>query len=65
MSLLPSDALGALGVLAVLSGFFLLQSERVRFDDYAYLGMNAVGSLMIMASLIFKFNPASFLIEIF
>jgi hypothetical protein len=63
MMLAAPDALGTIGVLIVLLAYFLLQAERVRFDDYHYLALNAAGSLLIIFSLAFKFNPASFLIE--
>ena len=57
------DYLGILGVGLVLLAYYLLQIERVKFDDYLYLGLNGFGALMIVISLLFAFNLAAMIIE--
>lgn len=57
------DLIGFIGVFLVLFAYFLLQNQKVSFDDYSYLSLNAVGAALLLISLVFKFNPASFLIE--
>ncbi len=57
------DLVGFAGVFLVLLAYFLLQNRKVVFDDYSYLALNAVGAGLLLFSLLFKFNPASFLIE--
>lgn len=59
------DVLGTFGVVAVLICYFLLQSEKVKFNDYSFYALNAGGSGLIMISLLYSFNFASFLVECF
>ena len=47
------DLVGNLGVLCVLSTYFLLQAGRLRADDLRYGALNA-----------FDFNLSSFVIEL-
>ena len=58
------DVIGLLGVLLYLVSFFMLQIERLRFDDYSYLAINIVAAILIMASLYEQFNLSAFLIEV-
>lgn len=53
------ELLGVLGVLMVLSGYFLLVSERLRETAPLYLGLNILGSALILVSLFRHFNIAA------
>ena len=59
------DILGTLGVGIILVAYILLQIERLRSEHPAFSLMNAVGAAMILVSLWFQFNFASFLMEFF
>ncbi len=64
-TLVWSDLVGTVGVSFILIAYFLLQTEKVRFNGYRYLLLNAVGSALITVSLFYTFNFASFVIECF
>jgi len=59
------DIVGTLGVAIILVAYVLLQIERMRSDAVLYSLMNAVGAVMILVSLWYEFNFASFLMEFF
>lgn len=54
------QALGVAGVVMVLAGYYLLVSERLHETDALYLGLNILGSGLILVSLARNFNlPAT------
>lgn len=56
------QALGIAGVVMVLGAYFLLVSERLQETSPLYVGLNVLGSGMILASLAQRFNlPATVL----
>lgn len=55
---------GTIGVIAILYAYYELQLEKLRFDDYVYLLLNAVGSSLIVFSLLVEFNLSAFLMEL-
>ena len=59
------DVVGIGGVAIILVVYYLLQVERMRSDDLVYSVTNLLGALMIVVSLTYQFNLASFIIEIF
>lgn len=59
------DAVGISGVAIILIVYYLLQIERMRSDDLIYSVANLVGALLIVVSLYYRFNLASFVIEVF
>ena len=59
------DAVGITGVAIILIVYYLLQVERMRSDDLAYSVTNLLGALLIVVSLYYRFNLASFVIEVF
>ena len=59
------DGIGLLGVGAILSAYFLLQASRMKVTDLRYSVLNGVGALLILYSLLFNWNTASVVIEIF
>jgi hypothetical protein len=59
------DVIGFIGVLLIVIAYLLLQLEKLRSSSLSFSLLNAVGSLLIMFSLVFKFNVSAFLIEVF
>ena len=59
------DAIGMLGTLLVVLAYYLLQLERTDPKGLAYNIINLVGAALLLLSLCFNFNLASFVIEIF
>jgi hypothetical protein len=57
------DFIGLLGVAAIVVSYFLLQAERMRFDDWSYLLMNAFGATAIIVSLTVDFNLSAMAME--
>ncbi len=65
MELSIIDAIGMLGTLLVVLAYYLLQLERVDPLGAPYNAINLAGALLLLVSLCFNFNLASFVIEIF
>ena len=63
MAMNLTDIAGIAGVTMLLWAYVLLQGQRVRFDDYVFLGLNAGGSFLIVISLWHDFNLSAFFIE--
>lgn len=63
---LPSiaDVVGIIGVLIVLIAYYQLQVGKLKASSLQFSILNAFGSSLILVSLYFNFNLASFLIEI-
>jgi hypothetical protein len=59
------DAIGMLGTLLVVLAYFLLQLERADPRGLAYNLLNLLGAIFLLFSLVFNFNLASFVIELF
>ena len=57
------DVIGLAGVVAIIIAYFLLQADRVRYDDYGYLLLNGAGATLILVSLVYAFNLAAFVME--
>ena len=64
MTLTSYDILGILGVILILAAYLLLQLEKLSVQDWCYSAANGLGALLILISLFFSFNLASFIIEI-
>ncbi len=59
------DWVGFVGVTLVLAAFFLLQARRLTGHGLTYQGMNALGSIGIMLSLLLgTFNWPAFGLEL-
>ncbi len=58
------DIIGIAGVILFLLAYYLLQIQRLRHDDYAYLALNGIGAILVMISLVWAFNLAAFLLEV-
>ena len=59
------DFAGFVGVLLIVIAYLLLQLDKLPNSSLSFSLLNAVGSLLIMVSLVFKFNVSAFLIEVF
>jgi hypothetical protein len=59
------DLAGFVGVLLIVIAYLLLQLDKLPSSSVSFSLLNAAGSLLIMLSLIFKFNVSAFLIEVF
>jgi hypothetical protein len=57
------DLGGVLGVTLILVAYALGQLGRLRIDTVAALLMNLAGAVLVMVSLLFKFNLSAFLME--
>lgn len=59
------DFAGNIGVALMVLGYLLLQAERIRSSDLSYSLMNGVGALLVLVSLLHRFNLSAFFIEAF
>jgi predicted membrane protein len=59
------DGVGMLGMVMVVLAYYLLQLERVDPKSLSYNLINLIGAILLLISLWFHFNLASFVIEIF
>jgi hypothetical protein len=59
------DLAGFVGVLLIVIAYLLLQLDKLPSSSLSFSLLNAVGSLLIILSLVFKFNLSAFLIEVF
>ena len=57
------DVIGLVGVIIITIVYFLLLAEKMSADHWPYSFVNALGALMILFSLMFKWNLASFAME--
>ncbi len=59
------DLVGNVGVLLMVIAYLLLQLEKMFSAAVSYLLLNAVGAVLVMISLTFRFNLSAFLMEAF
>ena len=59
------DGIGMLGTLMVVLAYYLLQLERTDPKGLSYNVINLVGAVLLLVSLCYNFNLASFVIEVF
>ena len=59
------DMAGFIGVLLIVIAYLLLQLDKLPSSSFSFSLLNAAGSLLIMLSLIFKFNVSAFLMQVF
>ena len=57
------DMVGYAGMLCFLVGYFLMQRGSIAHTGLHYLGLNFVGSLLLMVSLMIHWNLPVFLLE--
>ncbi|MGH9880301.1 MAG: CBU_0592 family membrane protein [Pyrinomonadaceae bacterium] len=59
------DVVGAIGVVMLMLAYLLLQIGKLESKSLVYSVLNALGASLIVISLVFDFNLAAFVIEIF
>ena len=59
------DFAGNVGVALMVLGYLLLQAEKIRSSDLGYSLMNGAGALLVVVSLLYRFNLSAFLMEAF
>lgn len=59
------DIIGMTGTFLVVGAFFMLQLEKASPDSLTYNLMNLSGAILLLISLCYNFNLASFVIELF
>ncbi|MBH0056784.1 hypothetical protein I6F65_07405 [Pseudoalteromonas sp. SWXJZ94C] len=59
------DIIGMAGTFLVVGSFFLLQLGKTSPTSLMYNIMNLTGAILLLISLCYNFNLASFVIEIF
>ena len=59
------DLIGNVGVLLMVVAYLLLQLEKLSSSAISYLLLNALGAILVMISLRFRFNLSAFLMEAF
>lgn len=59
------DVIGMTGTFLVVGAFFMLQLERLKASGIGYNLMNLSGAILLLISLCYNFNLASFVIELF
>jgi len=59
------DLVGFIGVLLIIIAYLLLQLDKLPSSLPSYSLLNAAGALLIIVSLIFKFNLSAFVVEVF
>jgi hypothetical protein len=65
MNLGAFDLIGFIGVLLIIVAYLLLQLDKLPSLSPSYSLLNAAGALLIIVSLIFRFNLSAFLVEVF
>lgn len=58
------DVLGLVGVAVTIVGYASLQSGKMALRGWLYSFLNALGSFLILVSLLVKFNLAAFMMEL-
>ena len=59
------DFLGIIGVAMIIGSYLFLQLDRLKSSSLGYSLINGLGAVLILISLLFKFNLSAFIIEIF
>jgi len=60
-----ADLVGSIGTLIVTAAYFATQMRYLNSDDILFPAANLVGSLFMAYSLVYAFNLASALMELF
>lgn len=63
MQLSLTDLIGIIGVFIIIVAYMLLQLEKMDAKDLTFSILNTLGALLIIISLLYDWNLASFLME--
>ncbi len=58
------EIVGILGVVQILTAYFLIQLGKVSTRQLSYQVLNALGAALVLYSLWFRFNLSAFTIEL-
>lgn len=58
-----ADLTGILGVIVIIIAYLLLQLEKMDAKDLGFSVLNTIGALLIIISLLYDWNLASFIME--
>ena len=59
------DILGLLGSLIIIAAYFATQRGWVEASDWRFPLANLIGAVLILVSLVFAWNLAAFVMEVF
>ena len=59
------DLIGNIGVLLMVVAYLFLQLEKLSSSAVSYLLLNVAGAVLVIISLLFRFNLSAFLMEAF
>jgi hypothetical protein len=59
------DLVGNIGVLLMVVAYLLLQLDKLSSSAVSYLLLNAAGAVLVIISLMFRFNLSAFFMEVF
>lgn len=57
------DVIGLTGVFITLCAYFFLQTQKIASESIVYSLSNALGSTLIICSLIYQWNLSAFIME--
>lgn len=63
MQLSIPDFIGIFGVVIIIIAYMLLQLEKIDAKDISFSSLNTLGSFLIILSLLYDWNFASFMME--
>lgn len=63
MNLSLPELTGILGVIVIIIAYILLQLEKMDAKDLGFSALNTLGALLIIVSLLYDWNLASFIME--
>lgn len=58
------DVVGIIGVICYQVAYGGLQLGRFRQDDFSYIGLNILGPIFLLISLVFSFNLAAVITQV-
>jgi multisubunit Na+/H+ antiporter MnhB subunit len=59
------DIMGSIGVVLIVLAYAAVQMRKMHSEQLSYSVINLIGAAMILVSLRYNFNLASFIIEVF
>lgn len=59
------DLVGNVGVLLMVIAYLLLQLDKLSSSAVSYLLLNVAGAVLVIISLLFRFNLSAFFMEVF
>ena len=65
MELTFYDFIGAIGIVLIIVTYFLLQLDKMKSSELSYSLLNAIGSALVIVSLVYRFNLSAFIVEAF